>query len=32
MIGELNAAFGGDATLTFDKDVAKSGSFRHRPS
>jgi hypothetical protein len=32
MIGELNAAFGCDATLTFDKDAAKNGAFRHLPA
>jgi hypothetical protein len=32
MIGELNAAFGCDATLTFDKAAAKNGAFRHLPA
>lgn len=29
LLGELNQAFGCEATLTFDLDAAKSGAFRH---
>jgi predicted nucleic-acid-binding protein len=32
LIGELNAAIGCHATLTFDKDAAKNSHFRHLPA